>query len=235
MPDLTPRKLPRQTRSQATHTAILEACARILATRGYPGLTTNHIAERAGVGIGTVYEFFPNRESIVLALAEKRFARLMSEVMSAVHASLALGATNALEFLLRRIVDLVSEDRMLYRALLGEASFVLEQPTTSSALARLLELGRVGGEMVRDRLDLPDLEVDTWLIGRMLAYAVLEISFREPEDPMRERAIRELVRLTGRMLHGRDFETATPPRPRGRRTPGGARKSPARSGRSGPR
>ena len=130
MPDFTRRKIPRQARSQATCSAILGACARILEARGYAALTTNLIAERAGVGIGTLYEFFPNREAIVLALAEERMVRLINEVESAVEATLAFGknaqvsAECALEFLLRRIVELVAEDRALYGVLLREASFV---------------------------------------------------------------------------------------------------------------
>jgi AcrR family transcriptional regulator len=225
MPDLAPRKLPRQGRSRATCAAILQACARILATRGYAALTTNHIAERAGVGIGTLYDFFPNRESIVLALAQERLARLTREVEAAVDAALALGEGHATEFLIRRIVDAVSADRELYRVLLREASFVLEQPGPRQALVRLFELGRVGGELARERIDLPDLEVDTWLIGRMVAHAVLDVAFHEAQEPSRERAIRELVRLTSRMLQGRDTEPAAAARALSGRAGGGAPRS----------
>ena len=67
---LEPRKRPRQAQAQATVAAIVDACAQLLASGGYDALTTNAISERAGVSVGTLYEYFPNREAIVGALAE---------------------------------------------------------------------------------------------------------------------------------------------------------------------
>jgi AcrR family transcriptional regulator len=66
----TPRKRPRQERSQATVQAILTAAAHILTEAGYDHFTTNKVAERAGVSIGSLYQYFPNKESLLLALAE---------------------------------------------------------------------------------------------------------------------------------------------------------------------
>ena len=65
---LEPRKAPRQARARATVAAIIDACAQLLAAGPYDALTTNSISERAGVSVGTLYEYFPNRESIVAAL-----------------------------------------------------------------------------------------------------------------------------------------------------------------------
>lgn len=62
------RKQPRQARSRHAVAAILEAAARILARDGYAGLTTNKTAELAGVGIGSLYQYFPNKDALVLAL-----------------------------------------------------------------------------------------------------------------------------------------------------------------------
>jgi AcrR family transcriptional regulator len=62
------RKKPRQARSDATVEAIVEAAALILENDGEAGLTTARIAERAGVSIGSVYQYFPNKDAIVLTL-----------------------------------------------------------------------------------------------------------------------------------------------------------------------
>jgi AcrR family transcriptional regulator len=56
---LTPRKSPRQSRSAATVTAILDATARILVERGYAATSTNAVAERAGVSVGSLYRWSP--------------------------------------------------------------------------------------------------------------------------------------------------------------------------------
>jgi AcrR family transcriptional regulator len=184
--------------------ALLEGCARVLERDGYAALTTNRIAEVAGVGIGTLYEFFPNREAVVVALAEQRLAQLAGEVQAGLAEAGALEPPAALERLLQRIVRAVAADRALYRALLGEARFLRERPETRRAIAGFFELGRLATARAGGRVALPDPPAGAWLIGRMLAHVVLEIAWLEKGSPSRERLTGELVRLTFRMLHGRD-------------------------------
>ncbi|MBB5369084.1 MULTISPECIES: TetR/AcrR family transcriptional regulator [unclassified Janthinobacterium] len=62
------RKRPRQQRSRATVDAITQAATYILVESGWEGLTTNAIAERAGVNISSLYQFFPGEEAIVAEL-----------------------------------------------------------------------------------------------------------------------------------------------------------------------
>jgi len=66
----TPRKRPSQSRSKATVDTILGATARILIKHGFGGLTTNAVAEAAGVSIGSLYQYFPNKQALVAALIE---------------------------------------------------------------------------------------------------------------------------------------------------------------------
>lgn len=68
------RKLPRQTRAHQTVDFILDAAAYILAERGLAGFTTNHIAERAGVNISSLYQYFPNKLAILEALQTRHIA-----------------------------------------------------------------------------------------------------------------------------------------------------------------
>jgi AcrR family transcriptional regulator len=77
---LEPRKLPEQSRSAATVTAVLEAAARILEKDGFEGYTTNAVAERAGVSIGSLYQYFPNKDALTMALIERESAVLLSEI-----------------------------------------------------------------------------------------------------------------------------------------------------------
>jgi AcrR family transcriptional regulator len=66
----TPRKLPKQERSQATVEAILTATTRILTEKGYDQLTTNRVADLAGISIGSLYQYFPNKEALIFSLAD---------------------------------------------------------------------------------------------------------------------------------------------------------------------
>ena len=75
-----PRKTAVQARSARTVEAIVEAAARILETLGFEGYTTNVIAARAGVSIGSLYQYFPNKDAITLAQASPSFS-LLSEAL----------------------------------------------------------------------------------------------------------------------------------------------------------
>ncbi len=68
---LQPRRTPVQRRSTATLDAIVEAAAQVFERHGYAAGTTNRIADRAGVSIGTLYQYFPNKDAILVALIER--------------------------------------------------------------------------------------------------------------------------------------------------------------------
>jgi AcrR family transcriptional regulator len=80
---LAPRKAPTQRRAAATVDAILEAAARILETQGLDGYTTNAVAELAGVSIGSLYQYFPNRDALTAALIERETATLLEQARAA--------------------------------------------------------------------------------------------------------------------------------------------------------
>lgn len=70
------RKTPVQDRAKATYNAILQAAAQILDADGQATFTSNHIAARAGVSIGSLYQYFPNKQAILLAIAENEEKQL---------------------------------------------------------------------------------------------------------------------------------------------------------------
>ena len=67
----SPRKQPTQARARRTWNAILDGAAQVLVTKGYERTTTDRIAERTGVSVGTVYEYFPNKDAIFAALQRR--------------------------------------------------------------------------------------------------------------------------------------------------------------------
>src|SRR6516165_11432916 len=79
-PRTTPRKKPRQERSQVTVEAILDATARVLCTIGYDRASTNRIALAAGVSVGSLYQYFPSKEALVAALVERHVEQMTSLV-----------------------------------------------------------------------------------------------------------------------------------------------------------
>ena len=71
---LEPRKQPIQRRSRATVDELLLAAAQVFEALGYAAATTNRIAQRAGSSIGTLYQYFPSKEAIAVALLERHLA-----------------------------------------------------------------------------------------------------------------------------------------------------------------
>ncbi len=79
-PELSPRKEPSQERARHTVDAILEAAGDVLVREGFDRASTNRIADAAGVSIGSLYQYFPNKDAVVRALVERHEARML-EVM----------------------------------------------------------------------------------------------------------------------------------------------------------
>jgi len=120
--ELRPRKQPRQSRSRETVTAILEAAARVFAQHGYAAGTTNRIAAKAGVSVGSLYEYFPNKDALLVALLEAHIAE-GNAALSAVATEVLLpgrSLRDVAERLVRAMIDLHSRDRKLHRVLFEE-------------------------------------------------------------------------------------------------------------------
>lgn len=94
-----PRKQPQQQRAAETVHAIVTAVERVLHSHGAAGLTTNRIAEVAGVSVGTLYQYFPNKQALVGALQE----RVLAQVLDTFRAGLAAGAKEPMPALAARI------------------------------------------------------------------------------------------------------------------------------------
>lgn len=75
------RRKPRQARAESTVDAILEATFQLLEAHGVEALTTNHVAARAGVSIGTLYQYFASKQDILAALAQRRAAAVRDHVI----------------------------------------------------------------------------------------------------------------------------------------------------------
>lgn len=86
------RRTPRQPRSEATVEAILEAAFQLLEQDGLEALTTNHIAERAGVSVGTLYQYFGGKQAILAELAQRRAQAARERIAELVIARPELGA-----------------------------------------------------------------------------------------------------------------------------------------------
>lgn len=82
-PQLEPRKTPVQARSNASVDAIREATIQVLLSVGKEKLTTTRVAQRAGVSVGTLYQYFPNKSSLLQAVLKEHLDKVYSAVAEA--------------------------------------------------------------------------------------------------------------------------------------------------------
>src|SRR5262245_5732905 len=98
---VTPRKTPAQDRSRAMVEVILDAAARVLVKDGYGAFTTNRVAEKAGVSVGSLYQYFPNKESMLAELMRRH----MRELERGFEAILADAAERPLAETVRALIE----------------------------------------------------------------------------------------------------------------------------------
>jgi AcrR family transcriptional regulator len=79
-PVISPRKQPRQARSTGLVRDILEAAARVLAREGAHRFTTARVAEAAGVSVGSLYQYFPNKEAILFKLQADEWRQTVEQL-----------------------------------------------------------------------------------------------------------------------------------------------------------
>lgn len=154
-----PRKNASQERSRATVDALVEATARILVKEGYDKASTNRIADKAGVSIGSLYQYFPGKEALVAAVIDRH----NRDVMRVVRDALAEVASQPLEKAVRRLVAVAIEahriDPRLHRVLAEQIPRTGRLKDVEAFNREAHALFRAYLEHHRDELRVADLEL----------------------------------------------------------------------------
>ena len=107
---VSPRKSPRQERSRRTVERILDAAARIFHEQGYAGATTNDIADEAEVSVGSLYQYFPNKDALLVALTKRHIESATTELADLLS---GLSSEAGVDIILRSVVDFLVEQHEL--------------------------------------------------------------------------------------------------------------------------
>jgi AcrR family transcriptional regulator len=121
----SPRKKPVQDRSQITVEALVDAAARIFRERGYEAATTNHVAELAGVSVGSLYQYFPNKLALLSAVRGNVHRKFIEHMIAACSRGCGLPFEKAVRGMAETSASFHEENAELYRL------FVAELPSTS--------------------------------------------------------------------------------------------------------
>lgn len=220
-PVTVPRKAPRQTRSRATVEAILTATARVLVQEGFERTTTNRIAQVAGVSVGSLYQYFPNKQALVRALYDRQLAW----AESIRPAELGRDTPGRPEAALRDVIRAAvvwhlathGRDARLHGELSAHAEEILGKRAVA-AFTRMHE-GRVRARLERQRtaLGTRDVALAAFLVSTCLEAVAHAAATRHPELLADGALANELTAmLVGYLERGRG---------RARRRPAAARRS----------
>jgi AcrR family transcriptional regulator len=197
---LQPRRKPRQVRAELTRERILAAAAHVFAEQGYAAGTTNRIAEHARISIGSLYQYFPNKDAILAELLIRHIDR--GTWTQADQLDLSAGSLEAtVRALVRDAIDSHSDDPQLLRIMIEEASF---SPELLDAIDRH---GRIRVAQVRDLLTRhPDVHVrDVDTAAELILFTVEMNTHKLMADPQTiavETFSNELVDMVTRYLRG---------------------------------
>jgi len=184
----SPRKSPSQDRSRQTVERILEAAARIFHEQGYAGATTNDIADEAGLSIGSLYQYFPNKDALLAALTKRHITTTTSSLADIIG---RLPEDSGFDVILRAVVRFLVEQHDLDDLHLlvmhtaprtHEINLELEQAKT-----QLVEITSV----LLAKMNI--IEDQRMLISRMVVAtidaAVHDVIIRQPRGKKRQAAI----------------------------------------------
>lgn len=158
-----PRRIPRQSRSRALVDAILEATARVLTERGYAGTNTNLVAERAGVSVGSVYQYFPNKDSLLTALHERHAVEMQAAMDTVLTHAQALDLRGKLAALVQAWVAAHQVAPELHRVLEKEFPFFDAPSEESPADQGIAQRIRQLLDEHRDEVVIEDRELAAWM------------------------------------------------------------------------
>ncbi|WP_245717257.1 TetR/AcrR family transcriptional regulator [Nocardia jejuensis] len=189
------RRSPQQERSRAMVERIVNAGQQVLIAHGYDGASTNRIAAAAGISPGSLYQYFPNKDTVVAAVIERYTGALADRVRTHVLANLTRTPDVAVPETISELLDALGDHPELLRA-------VVEQTPRLSGGERVLAFEQQIGELARAALALRarsvpagvDAEAAAWMLVRTVEHLTIRYVLDGPPIA-RERFLADITRL----------------------------------------
>jgi AcrR family transcriptional regulator len=137
---LQPRKLPRQVRSAMTVEAIYAATIQVLLAEGVSRLTTTRVAERAGVSVGTMYQYYPHKQALLFAVVERQLEMITTAMLIAAERLEGSNVDAVAEGLAVAWLDAKTADIVASRAIYGIAAEFDLGEVMHRAMVRMMEV-----------------------------------------------------------------------------------------------
>lgn len=192
---LSPRKRPSQSRSAVTVKAILDATARILVERGYAATSTNAVAEHAGVSVGSLYQYFPNKDALIAALHARHIEQMRAVIQHALARAMDLGLDVGLTELIEGAVEAHRIEADLHRVLAQQLAG-LDVVDAHDKFDEVLEEHIVALlARHRDLITVSDLRLAAFMLNHSTHALIHTVVVQRPRGVSLKTATAEIVRM----------------------------------------
>ena len=192
---INPRKHPTQDRSKQLVASLLDATAVILVKHGYEGLTTNRVAESAGVSVGSLYQYFPNKEALVASLIQRWSDSVLETISHSYQGVQHQPIEDAVVSLVKTTLETSKVNVKLHRILLQQIPNVEASPGIVQWNRRMAELVASWLELHREQLEVDDLRLAAEIVVMTLASLSDYALIHRPELLNSPAFVRHLSRL----------------------------------------
>ena len=198
---LAPRKAPKQRRSKATVEAILEATARVLVDEGYEKASTNRIAKVAGVSIGSLYQYFPGKEALVLALVQQHCDEMIQLLVTSVESLADVPLHAAVRTYVRAMLDAHAVDPELHQVLVTQVlhlglDYVKEMQEKARQIVEAYLM------LKRDEILVENVEMASFVLVASVEATTQRAVFERPQQLKSKQLEDEICALVLRYLTG---------------------------------
>ncbi len=191
----TARKLPRQERARETVDVILEATARTLVRVGYDRTSTNRVALEAGVSIGSLYQYFPNKEALVAALIDRHTDQMTGRCQGAIAEAAGKPLAESVDIVIRTMVIAHSVNPKLHTMLQEQVPRVGKLKRIDQIHVDLTVKVRQMLELRKDEVRVDDLDLAAFFAVETVDSLLHSTLSKHPGKWTSERLIQEISRV----------------------------------------
>lgn len=167
--ELQPRRAPRQRRSERTRDRILDAAVQVFTKYGYARGTTNRIARWADVSVGSLYQYYPNKDSIVVELAARHLDAGIAAANERGEAGMPDSVAGVMRAIVATAIDNHRQDPEFLRVLIEQA------PRSHELMDKVAEVQRTATDDMRQLLEHPDVNIDDKDAAARLVVTTIEL------------------------------------------------------------